>query len=112
MEILPKMGTTSEAAPIVHPVQNLPENVHQCQPDVRAALITSRGDTLVLYQGVWRPVEKLPAEAQAEAARMAVPIDQVPKINLKATQAQFPDEPPTQESKPDSAGQLSLWGAA
>lgn len=80
--------------------------------DVRAALLTSRGDTLALYQGVWHPVEKLPADAQAEAARIAVPVDKAPKLNLKAAPAQPPAESPAPEIKPDAVGQLSLWGAA
>lgn len=42
-------------------------------PEVKLAMITSRNDTLVLFRGVWHPIEKIPAEYHDLAHSIAKP---------------------------------------
>jgi hypothetical protein len=109
-EIMPDPANT----PPVNPPASNPGTANQVDPDVRRALISARGDLLVLYRGVWEPGANVPEEARAFAARIAMPSDS--KIEVRCFPAQdVPEDlaqPELVEIPADEPAQLSLWRAA
>lgn len=76
------------------------------ESDVRLAMITSRNDTLVLFQGVWRPIEKIPAEYHAYAQSIARPCTDFLTQKPEAQEQQKEESPSFQEEKPEPLNKI------